>query len=176
MERQKVTFTANRAELIKLDRDSSKEVPGRNGPQWMRILDGDTRILFADADLENAIVQSGARKGDVVQIVKRSNGWEAGIMPDTAARKPQTYDTWAAGHATSVALREPQQPAQQTAQTPALKTSRAVELAAALETAIDAAMAAERYAASKGHPITFETQDIRAMANSIICRSEGGRS
>lgn len=173
MERQKVTFERNQPELIKLDRDSSKEVPGRRGPQFMRILDGDTRILFADPDLENAIVQSGARKGDVAQIVKRANGWEVGIMPDTAARKPQTYTSWAAQQPAT------QQPAQQPAATkapPELKTSRAVELAAALETAIDAAMSAERYAASKGHPITFETQDIRAMANSIICRSEGGRS
>jgi hypothetical protein len=173
MSREKVTLRVNQPELITLDRDSSSPAP-RNGnqpQQYMRILDSDTRILFADAELENEIVRSGARSGDVVQIIKRSNGWEVGIMPNTHVRQapqPQTYSSYAASN-------PPQQLAPPAAQQPAeIKGHRTMELVVALENAIDAAIAAERYAASKGHPIAFETSDIRAMANSIICR-EGGR-
>src|ERR1700744_2546439 len=104
--REKITFEPGQAVRVTLDNDTGKPVDGRTGTQYMRVVDDDQRIIFADPALEQAIVESGATAGDVVQIIKIGTGkrarWDVAIMGEPQTPQQQARQTHPA--ATAVPL------------------------------------------------------------------------
>jgi hypothetical protein len=163
--REKVKFTEKSPVLVKLDFNDGTACTSRNGdPQFQYTVNDDAGIMYVDPPVREYILAAGALAGDAVRITKYgadARQWVvekaltpvrgAAAFPPTAAAKP------------AAAQQAP----------PAEITPASVDLFAALKSAIDAAIEAERYAAMQAHPITFTAEDIRTMANSIICRKAG---
>jgi hypothetical protein len=202
--REKITFKPGAKVQAVIDQSQGKECEGNNGTQYMRVCDNDQRIMFCDPELEEAILQAGATAGDAIQIVKTVEGkgdsrfttWDVAIISEFGQRAheaaeakkrpaPVTARTAAAAAAEKRNREIDERTArrneelalqQQPLAVPPVITPASVELVAALKSAIDAAMEATRYAAMQAFPVTFSSEDIRTMANSIICRKEkGGR-
>jgi hypothetical protein len=187
MQREKVTIRPGQTQVVRLDRDSSTPAPvhGDSPQQYMRILDKDTRILFADEDLEAAIIASGAKKGEVIQISRRPNGaWEVGILPSqhapqnggrpASAQAAQTYQQWADEPAQQPASNGNGHTNQANLPGPDSITQACIKPFVAFETALLTARHATKFAASLGLELRFDTGDIRALAISLLIQAEKG--
>jgi hypothetical protein len=141
--RDKIKFEPGVAVRALLDKNESKPIEGRNGTDYMRVVDNDERIMFCPEELEEAIHQSGAAAGDVIQITQKGKGrtarWEVGIIGDTRQGQPRP----AAPPAAPQPAATPIAPARTI-------TAPAVEMTAAFIAAIQATREAEAYAAREG--------------------------
>jgi hypothetical protein len=181
--REKITFEPGQAVRVKLDQPQGKQVDGRTGPQYMRVVDDDERIIFADPELEQAIRECGAEGGDVIQILKIGNGkkarWDVGIVAGTT-QQPTPQQPPTRSRPAELGPSFEQQLADRKAQqqpAPAAITSETAEMTAAFVSAIDASAEAERYASRAGiRDFHLDTDAIKNLAVTIyIHRAKGGR-
>lgn len=142
--REKITFTPGQKVIATLDQNAGKPVDGRSGPQYMRVVDNDSRIMFIEPALEQAISESGAGAGDVIQILQIGKGkaarWDVGIVSET--REPARPHNAEATPPAKVRQSETNTPA-----APARQITRdAIQMTEAYAAAIEATAAAEAYA------------------------------
>ena len=164
--REKVKFSERVPTFVKLDFNDGTQVESRNGDtQYQYTVDDDKGIMYIDPPVRDRIQALGVGAGDVIGIVKNGADPRNWQVTRPGAAQPAAP---AAVPAQPAPVSRPRTPAQ-----PAEITPASVELFAALKSAVDAALEAERYAAMNAHPITFSAEDIRTMANSIICRKAG---
>lgn len=165
--REKVKFSEKSPVLVKLDFNDGTACTSRNGePQYQYTVNDDAGIMYVDPPIRNYILAEGAKAGDVIRITKF--GADARQWLVEKALNPVSG---AAAFPPTAAAAPPPRPA---ATAPPVEiTPASVDLFAALKAAIDAAIEGERYAATQAHPITFSAEDIRTMANSIVCRKAG---
>jgi len=172
MAREKITFAPNTPVQTQLDKSESKPIEGRNGQtDYMRVCDADERIMFCPQSLENAIQESGAQAGDVIRIIQRGTGkatrWDVGIISESQAHTHQA-DHNGAPRKYARPVAEPL--GISTADIPAGRSisSEAAEMTTALQAAIEAAHAAEIYAARAGmQGFRLNPADVKALACTI---------
>jgi hypothetical protein len=165
--REKVKFSQASPTVVKLDFNDGTPVNGRNGEQqYQYMCNDDASIMYVDAPIRDYILAAGCKAGDLVAITKHgpdARQWEV------VRTSPQPSTITAAMAAARPAAARP------AAAAPVEVTPQSIDLVAALKSAIDAAIEAERYAGMQAHPITFSAEDIRTMANSTICRRQGNK-
>jgi hypothetical protein len=168
--REKVKFTEKTPVVIKLDFNDGTQCASRDGSvQYQYTVNDDAGIMYVDPAIRNYILAEGAKAGDIVRITKYgadARQWlvEKALNPVSGA---------AAFPPTAAAAKPAARPGAAQQPAPVEITPASLDLFAALKSAIDAAIEAERYAATQAHALLFSAEDIRTMANSIICRKAG---
>jgi hypothetical protein len=198
-QREKVAFPTNEPVLLKLDYDDGVLSAGRFGDQYQYTFDGSTRIAWLDPDVRALILQSGAKAGDEIAIVKRESrqgakkrvSWEvakveedanAAYNAELAARDAQGSRSGPARERAAQLASAPRPaaapPAQRPAQIP-LDNTRHEQTLLHARLFADCILAAVHAAAlSEDESNTVELHwgqdDIRAIATTIyIARSKG---
>jgi hypothetical protein len=226
-QREKVTFEPNVPRIIALEyNDGTPTTSQKSGlEQWQYFLGGHC-IMWADPDLREAILRTGAKAGDSVCITKRANKrgarWEVQLVSDEtqygatdADLPPQLWPpahtdapragTFAQRLANDQAARTaapykfaPRPEAIAAARKPAIRAApvpaplpdwaerqlaQQAEKRASfdpravyddcLRSAIDAAIAAQQYAAEKGVQLDFTAEDIRTIAATLFIQERG---
>lgn len=174
--RDRITFTINQPVEIQLDRDGNPTAStARDGSEEYRYFLAQHRIMWVPAEVHAAI--------------QRADGGDSACFALTKHRAPKPWTV------IQLEADEPQQPAARPAPAPAPQpptpaARRAPDMPAqrhinepesdngplytALCAAIRTAAAAERFGASIGRPVAFETGDIRAMAATLFIHQTGG--
>jgi hypothetical protein len=143
------------------------QVEGRFGDQIMYTL-ADERVMYVPPVVGSKLVELGIQPREPFTICKaeRKEGnrrfieWQVSKASNSDERAPSETPT-VNGHAPSKPSNGP---------------SAVSHLEQALASSIDAAVAAEQYAAAKGFPVRFGSEDLRAMALSLFIQHarEGG--
>ncbi len=171
--RDRITFDMNQPIEITLDRDGNPtESTARDGsPEYRYFLNGH-RIMWVPEAVHEAI--------------QRANGGDMASFAITKHRSPKPWtvihlDAQEPGYGYSneaappQAPPIPQQPAARPTPTPAPQDAAdSSPMYTALCAAIRTAAAAEKFAASIGRPLAFETSDVRAIAATLYIHSTGG--
>jgi hypothetical protein len=168
--REKIAFQTNAPVTVALAYADGLQVEGRFGDQIMYTLT-DERVMYVPPVVRGKLVKLGIQPGELFTICKaeRKEGnrrfieWQ--VKNDDVANGQPPLETAPAvgkvnGHAN-----------------PKLPNGQAVShLQNALASSIDAAIAAEQYAATKGFSVRFGSEDLRAMALSLFIQHarEGG--
>ncbi len=98
--------------VVKLDHEPEEATEGSNqfGPYWQYICNDNANIIFPPKEGHNAILKSGARAGDLVQIRKTKRGktwlWDAECVSDAAE---PSLDSSPRGETRAHRSEEPQQ-------------------------------------------------------------------
>jgi len=140
----------------------------------------DDKIMWVPDDVHNQITQRlQAGPGSCLTITHHKgtgrNGqefWTVVATPDdTQATAPQAAPPPAPPATPAPAARRAPAPQQQL---PAQGEPYGTSMYTSLCAAIQAAAAAERYAAEIGRPMAFDTSDIRAIAATLFIHATGG--
>lgn len=168
--REKIAFQTNAPVTVALAYADGLQVEGRFGDQIMYTL-ADERVMYVPPVVRNKLVELGIQPGELFTICKaeRKQGnrrfieWQ--VNKDNVANDQPPWETPSPngkvnGHAS-----------------PKPPNGHAVShVQNALASSIDAALAAEQYAATKGFSVRFGSEDLRAMALSLFIQHarEGG--
>ncbi len=168
--RERIAFQANVPVTAALAYADGLQVEGRFGDQIMYTL-ADERVMYVPPVVRSKLVELGIQPGEMFTICKaeRKQGnrrfieWQVNKDDATNGRplgEAPPPDGNTNGHASP-----------KTANGHALP-----HLQSALASSIDAAIAAEQYAAAKGFSVRFGSEDLRAMALSLFIQHarEGG--
>lgn len=168
--RERIAFQTNVPMTVALAYADGLQVEGRFGDQIMYTL-ADERVMYVPPAVRNKLVELRIRPGELFTICKteqkqgnrRFIEWQ--VKKNDAPNDQPPWETApvngkANGHAS------PKPP----------NGHAASHLQNALVSSIDAAMAAEQYAATKGFSVRFGNEDLRAMALSLFIQQarEGG--
>ncbi len=153
--------------IITLDRnpDQCTQREGQYGVDYQYIVNNDRGIMWAPKALRDALIQSGARAGDSVEICKSQRGravsYVATLVSD--AREPR-------------AAAPPVEPETATPQ-PVSEVHPITELVTAcLRSAIDAMCEARIYADKRELDLDGPSwEDVRAIANTLFINRSGGK-
>ncbi len=164
--------------IVKLDKGpEGQEREGRFGIDYQYTVNDDRCVMWLPKEARDRLVRCGAQAGDEVQIVKSLRGlmaqWSVQVMPDSnelapspsqdrpvpAQARPNGYVN---GHGNGHYAGHAQPPRPEANISPI-----AQQLAGCLRAAVDACVETEAYAKSKGMPLEFCSEDIRAMALSV---------
>ena len=169
--RERIAFQTNVPVTVALAYVDGLQLEGRFGDQIMYTM-ADERVMYVPPVVRSKLVELGVQPGESFTICKaeRKEGnrrlieWQ--VNKDAAPDDQPPWETppingKANGHAVPK---------------PSNGHSAGSQLQQGLTTSIDAAMAAEQYAASKGFPVRFGSEDLRAMALSLFIQHarEGG--
>jgi len=151
--RERIEFTWNIPHHVVLEGNGTAQA-GRDGPEWRYFLGGH-RIMWIPQEAHAQIERLQASAGSELIITKHKTGrnaatWTVAEAGD-AAPPPEETRTAKARNAKAPETNE--------AGNQALYTC----LCAAIRTAA----AAEKFAASIGRPLAFETPDLRALATTL---------
>ena len=160
--REKVAFQTNAPVTVALAYTDGLQVQGRFGEQIMYTLT-DERVMYVPPIVRRQLVDLGIQPGELFTICKaeRKQGNHRAIewkveKYDVANDRPPWETPFANGKANGHI------------ETGQLDFGARPQLQEALASSIDAAIAAEHYAATKGLAIRFGSDDLRAMALSLF--------
>src|SRR5215469_10404616 len=177
--REKVAFQTNVPVTVALAYADGVQVEGRFGDQIMYTL-ADERVMYVPPVVRTKLVELGIEPRESFTICKaeRKEGnrrfieWRvkkesdsqeinSSNLPSSETPPPPPMNGKANGHA---------------APKPSNGHATVSHLEQALTASIDAAIAAEQYAATKGFSVRFGSEDLRAMALSLFIQHsrEGG--
>jgi len=169
--RERIAFQTNVPVTVALAYADGLQVEGRFGDQIMYTL-ADERIMYVPLVVRTKLVELGIQPREPFTICK-------------AERKEgnRRFIEWQVNKETSSDERPPSETLPVNGKTnghdipkPSNGHSAASHLEQALAASIDAAIAAEQYAATKGFSVRFGSEDLRAMALSLFIQHarEGG--
>ena len=172
--RKKIAFQTNVPMTVALAYPDGLQVEGRFGDQIMYTLT-DERVMYVPPVVRNKLVDLGVQPGERFTICKaeRREGnrrfieWQ--VKKDETSNDQPPWETSPVngnsdGHTNGRVQPNP-------------SNGRALShLQSALSSSIDAALAAEQYAAAKGLSVRFGSEDLRSMALSLFIQHarEGG--
>ena len=170
--RERIAFQTNVPVTVALAYADGLPVEGRFGDQILYTL-ADERVMYVPPVVRTKLVELGIQPREPFTICKaeRKEGnrrfieWqvnkETNSIGHTLSETPQPVNGKTNGHDTSK---------------PSNGHAPASQLQRALAASIDAAIAAEQYAAAKGFSVRFGSEDLRAMALSLFIQHarEGG--
>jgi len=169
--REKIAFQTNVPVTVALAYADGMQVEGRFGDQIMYTL-ADDRVMYFPPVVRTKLVELGIQPREPFTICKaeRKEGnrrfieWQVGKENDADDLPPS--ETPPVNGQTN-GLGAPKPPNGHAAKSP---------LQQALAASVDAAIAAEQYAAAKGFSVRFGSEDLRAMALSLFIQHtrEGG--
>lgn len=175
-QREVIRFQPGVPQVVMLSFDEGVQVDGRYGPQWQYFLEG-SRIMWVDPEVHERIQATGARAGYELAITKHSapgkkTRWEVARLEEEPAEAGSAA-TPAPPAPTGTAKPEPAAPRtiNQPPQGSAAPQEAADKLTACLCAAVDAALAAQQYAAQRGLTLAWSAADIRAMAATLCIGS-----
>ena len=194
-QRQKIEFEPNIPVSMTLEFYGGKQVPARNGVQYLYWVDGN-RSMFADPEPHEMIQASGAKQGDTIEVTKtlrgKKIGWEVVHVVDDpdddsaqeTAAQAALRNSQTAPQARPAAA--PPAPARKTAPAAAaaapiaepapVLTRTTLDLVSCFVAAIDALQEAKDYGKRKGLDLRFDSGDVRSLAISVyIDKCKGGR-
>jgi hypothetical protein len=182
-----------------------QQVEGNFGTQYQYTVNRDSGVMWVSPQAREALVRSGARAGDDVEILKRMHGKATSfeiriltpgvpqaIVARTAAPQP-SHDPYVdqgsppptSCHVTPRPIRTngngyangaPAPPAQPAEESGEQRIGRKVKVCGRI--ALDAIADWEAYGVKIAVPVKFESDDVRALAITLlieIMRREGGR-
>jgi hypothetical protein len=156
---QYIRFKYNVPEEIVLQSASGKDVTGQFGPQVCFGLQ-DGRKLYAEPVVAHRIAELKVQPGERITITKReAKAGNARVIEWHVHRLDQPQPVAKIlngaenldGHEVSPVPRKPM-----------------TRLEDALRTALEAARGAEKYSQEIGHPVAFDKNDIRLMAQTLV--------
>ena len=169
--RERIAFHTNVPVTVALAYADGLPVEGRFGDQILYTL-ADERVMYVPPVVRSRLVELGIQPGEPFTICKaerkegnrRSIEWQVNKESNSDERPPSEtppVNGKTNGHDTSK---------------PSNGHAPASQLQRALAASIDAAIAAEQYAAAKGFSVRFGSEDLRAMALSLFIQHarEGG--
>src|SRR5215472_433583 len=169
--REKVAFQTNVPVTVALAYADGVQVEGRFGDQIMHTL-ADERVMYVPPVVRTKLVELGIQPREPFTICKaeRKEGnrrfieWQVNKETNSNDQPPSETPPVSGktnGHDTPK---------------PSNGHSAVSHLEQALTSSIDAAIAAEQYAATKGFSVRFGSEDLRAMALSLFIQHarEGG--
>jgi hypothetical protein len=197
-----LSFEYDREVVVTLAEDRGRLSSNDYGEFFARNF-ADGRFTCASPDLERRLIDSGARRGSVVSITKEKYGrsavWLVKLLGSADAAKPQPVKTngHTNGHGSNA---WDDLPAEKYAPSPAdaqleeklresiamVQTTEAVKAATPATdsqlnlmarcgcAAVDAALAVQAYAASKGLPLKFNEQSISAWSSTMYINAKNG--
>jgi hypothetical protein len=186
--RERITFRQDQPVEIQLDGDGNPtEQDGRDGTPETRMFLQGHRIMWVPADVHARIQQAQAGPDAAYAITKHRapQPWTVIHLADEPAQagwtapdqQPAPRPAQPARAATPLAAapRPRQEPTAGQPAQGALSTEQpySTHMYACLCAAIKVAAQAETYAAQIGHPVAFETGDIRAMAATLFIQGAG---
>lgn len=165
--RERLSFRLNQPQLIELedaqfqgDEQASHSTGEIEHRYWLT----EHRICWVPSNVHDAIQQhngsgnSTQQRGRYVVTRRKDRPWDVRPVTDPTLTVPAPPQA---------------KPAQQQPAAPQAKPLAQPSLmGAALCRALDAAIEAERYAASLGRPLSFDTQDIRAIAATLYIQAK----
>jgi len=190
-QREKVTFSPNVPQVLRLDYDDGQISAGRFGDQYQYTFDQGSRIAWLDPEVRELILASGARAGDEIgickRIVNRKARWEVSKVEEEprepfgpTAREERAAEQarrTAPAPAAPRAERQPPGP-KQPAFTDAARTDFTVRTARLFADCINAAVHAARLTEDENRDaqLHWGQDDIRAMATTMyINAAQGGK-
>ena len=170
--KERVMFQTNVPVTVALAYPDGVEVEGRYGDQVMYTL-ADERVMYVPPIVRDKIRDLGIRQGQTITICRaeRRDGnrrfleWlveHQAVTSEAIGAQATTND---APRLNGTLPERPQPVPNGTARQP---QGPAAALRSALAVSIDAAIAAEQYACSKGLSVRFGSEDLRAMALSLF--------
>jgi hypothetical protein len=168
--RERIAFQTNVPMTVALAYADGLQVEGRFGDQIMYTL-ADERVMYVPPVVRNKLVELGIQPGELFTVCKAEHKQGNRRLIEWQVKKddaPNDQPPWEMppvnskmnGHAS-----------------PKPRDGHAAShLQNALASSIDAAIAAEQYAATKGFSLRFGSEDLRAMALSLFIQHarEGG--
>jgi len=178
-------WQANEPVQVQLKFPSGKHVEGKFGEQAMfSLLDG--RVMYVPLIVEKQIQELGIKRGQPVEICKQQeNGktqWKVRrVQEKPVEEKPQPKPAARAASNAPDSNRKPQPAAELLDGAVSLDgpdvdvspDAAQSQLEHALKIALQAAKRAERFSQEIGHPVQFDTSDIRLMAQTLVINNRG---
>jgi hypothetical protein len=169
--RERVSFRLDQTQTVTLDGPGIEQA-GRSGPEYRYFVQGHA-IMWVPAEVHQAIIGHGRSFPAQFEITKHKNGWETVHVEDEPGQA-HGY-----GQASPVRPAQPQPAprgplATAQEQLPAARGTMPSEqpysasMYTALCAAIRTASAAEKFAQEIGHPVAFDTSDIRTIAATLF--------
>jgi hypothetical protein len=176
-----IRFQADEVYEVALKYPDGKPVEGRFGDQVL-FTTTDDRVMYLDPPVATQIKNLRIARGELIQICKRSTkrgskrsiDWEVKRVYPEGKQPGAAPSTEPPANGTAQALQQTATSTTTTANgTPSLESqlSRSImktQADDAVITAIDACAKGSKYAALIGFPITFEHEDVRSLAISIL--------
>jgi hypothetical protein len=169
--RERIAFQTNVPVTVALAYADGLQVEGRFGDQIMYTL-VDERVMYVPPVVRSKLVELGIQPGEPFSLCKgeRKEGnrrfieWQV-KKDNTSNDRPPWEAPSVNGKANGPAVPKPSN-----------GHSAVSHLQQALTASIDAAIAAEQYAATQGFSVRFGSEDLRAMALSLFIQQarEGG--
>jgi hypothetical protein len=170
--RDRIAFQTNVPVTVALAYADGLQVEGRFGDQIMYTL-ADERVMYVPLVVRSKLVELGVQPREPFTICKaeRKEGnrrfieWQVNKESNSNDQPPSETPSPVNGKANGPGAPQPSN-----------GHSAASHLEQALASSIDAAIAAEQYAATKGFSVRFGSEDLRAMALSLFIQNarEGG--
>lgn len=151
---------------------TGKHVKGQFGEQVMYSLKSG-EVMYVPLIVEKKLQELNAKPGETLQITKaKTNGKVEWQVSRIAPRKPQAAAQLLNG---APSLDEVPEAAETTVRRQT-ETIPPLQLEHALKTALHAAKAAEQYSHEIGHPIQFDKDDVRLMAQTLVINASKERA
>lgn len=163
-----VKFRANVPERFMLAFDSPKQVTSNfGGEDQYLVTSQDGRRAFVTPYCASKLALSGARKNDLVEIIKTFRKEGQRQVPDWVVRIVQEDKEPEPAQPRAIAAPATSSPAP-TPQTASSVSRPATIIDDALMTTIAACQRAEQYSTSIGWPIKFDKDDVRTFATTLL--------
>lgn len=165
----KLQFEANTPYQIQLKYPTGKHVTGQFGAQVMfSLVDG--RVMYVPLIVEKQFIALQVRRGQTVELCKQQTGdkteWKVKLIE---AAKPTPKPMGQAQPAAALLDQA------ESLDAPSIDPPSS-QLEHALKIALQAAKSAEKYSHEIGHPVQFDKDDVRLMAQTLVINNSKGRA
>ena len=169
--RERIAFQTNAPVTVALAYPDGLEVAGRFGDQIMYTL-ADERVMYVPPVVRSKLVELGIQPGEPFTICKTERKEGNRRFFEWQVKQEKDFNDGSPWEAPRVNGKEDDH----AIPTPSSGHSAVSHLQQALASSIDAAIAAEQYAATQGFSLRFGSEDLRAMALSLFIQHarEGG--